>query len=101
MFFVGWECITICDACVIMGDYCCRIVHIFMASNIVWWILVEFMTEFGFSGRMSRVHFVMNLLLVTVAMVASSMLRLYTMFLSLPVELSESVLMLPVTFFMF
>ena len=56
-FFIGWEFIAIRDACVIMGDDCCIIVHISMASNVFWWILVDFMTEFGFSGRISRMHF--------------------------------------------
>ena len=48
----------------------------FIASKICWWILGEFMIEFGFSGRISRVHFVVNLLLMTVAVVACSMRRL-------------------------
>ena len=47
-----------------------------MASNICWWILVELMTEFSFSGRISRVHFVVNRLLMTVAMVVCSIRRL-------------------------
>ena len=47
----------------------------FIASKSFWWILGEFMIEFGFSGRMSRVHFVVNLLLMTVAVVACSMRR--------------------------
>ena len=29
MFFVGWECIAICDTSVVMSDYYYRIVHIF------------------------------------------------------------------------
>ena len=48
----------------------------FIASKIFWWILGEFMIEFGFPGRMSRVHFVVNLLLMTVTVVACSMRRL-------------------------
>ena len=48
----------------------------FIASKIFWWILDEFMIEFGFSGRMPRVHFVVNILLMTVAVVACSMRRL-------------------------
>ena len=48
----------------------------FIASKIFWWILDEFMIEFGFSGRMSRVHFVVNLLLMTVAVVACAIRRL-------------------------
>ena len=48
----------------------------FIASKIFWWILDEFMIEFGFSGRMSRVHFVVNILLMTVVVVACSMRRL-------------------------
>ena len=51
-----------------------------MASKILcwilWWILAEFMTEFDFSERISRVHFVVNLLLVAVTMVVCSMRRL-------------------------
>ena len=47
-----------------------------IASNICWWILVELITEFGFSGRISRVHFVVNRLLATVTTVAYSMRRL-------------------------
>ena len=29
IFFVDWECIAICDVCVIMSDDCFRIVNIF------------------------------------------------------------------------
>ena len=29
MLFIGWDFIAICDTCVIMGDDCCIIVHIF------------------------------------------------------------------------
>ena len=50
-----------------------------MDSNIIWWILAEFMTEFGFSGRISRVHFVVNLLLATMAMVTCSIRREYSL----------------------
>ena len=72
-----------------------------IASKIIWWILAKFMTEFGFSGWISRVHFVVNLLLVTVTMVACSIRRLYPVLLSFPVELSGPVLMLKLFFFMF
>ena len=48
----------------------------FITSKIFWSILDEFMVEFGVSGRMSRVHFVVNILLMTVAVVACSMRRL-------------------------
>ena len=84
-----------------MGDDCCRFVYIFYGFKDNRWILDEFMTEFGFSGRMSRVHFVVNLLLVTVAVVACLMRRIWTGFLSLPVDLSRSVLMLTLSFSMF
>ena len=47
-----------------------------IASKFFLWILDEFMIEFGFSGRMSRVHFVVNLLLMTVAVVACAIRRL-------------------------
>ena len=43
-----------------------------MVSKIFRCTLDEFMTEFCFSGRKSRVQFVVNLLLITVVMVAWS-----------------------------
>ena len=69
-----------------------------MASNICWWILVELMTEFEFSGQISKVNFVVNWLLMTVSMVACSIRRLYTVFLLSLVEIIGSVLLLPFFF---
>ena len=60
VLFVNWECIAVCDTSVIMRNDCCELVHILMTSNICWWILVELMTEFGVSGQISRVRFVVN-----------------------------------------
>ena len=72
-----------------------------MASNICWWILVELMTEFCFSRRISRVNFVVKRLLMTVAMMACSIRRLQIVFLSLLVEIVGSLLLLPLTFLLF
>ena len=41
-----------------------------MASKILRYTLDEFMTEFHFSGQISMVHFVVNLLLSTFAVLA-------------------------------
>ena len=84
-----------------MRDNCCKDVHILVASNIFWWTLDEFMTEFGFSGWISRVHFVVNLLLITVAVVACSIRWLHTVFLSLSSRISWSVSMLTLSFLVF
>ena len=43
-----------------------------MASKMLQCTLDELITEFCFSGRISRVHFVVNLLFTTVAVVACS-----------------------------
>ena len=59
-----------------------------MASNIFWRTLDGFMTEFDFSGLISRVHFVVNLLLITVAVVACSMLRFQTIIVSLSARIA-------------
>ena len=72
-----------------------------MASNICWWILVELMTEFCFSRRISRVNFVVKRLLMTVAMMACSIRRLQIVFLSLLVEIVGSLLLLPLSFLLF
>ena len=72
-----------------------------MASNICWWILVELMTEFCFSRRISRVNFVVNRLLMTVAMMVCSIRRLQIVFLSLLVEIVGSLLLLSLSFLLF
>ena len=59
------------------------------------------MIEVGFSARISRVHFVVNRLLVTVAMVTFLMRRLYIMFLLLLVEMFTSLFLLPFSFLLF
>ena len=76
MLIISWKRIVVGDSFVFMGDDCCRFVHIFYCFEDFWWILDEFMVEFGFSGRMPRVHFVVNLLLMRVVVVACSMRRL-------------------------
>ena len=64
-------------------------------SCLLLFKLVELMTEFEFSGQISKVNFVVNWLLMTVSMVACSIRRLYTVFLLSLVEIIGSVLLLP------
>ena len=72
-----------------------------IASNIFWCTFDEIMTWFCFSGRISRVHFVVYLLFSIVAVVAYSMRRLQIMFLPLPSFPSWSFLLLILSFFPF
>ena len=51
-----------------------------IASNMFWYTFDEFMTWFCFSGRISRVHFVVYILFSIILIVACSMLRLQMVF---------------------
>ena len=72
-----------------------------MASKIFWCTLVKLITEFYFSGRISRVYFVANLLLNTVVVVAYSMRRLKIVFYLFPLLTSWLVLLLILLFLVF
>ena len=72
-----------------------------ISSKLCWCTLDKSITEFCFSGRISRVHFVVNMLFSTVAVIACSMLRLQFFFFSLLSLISWSVLLLVLSFLVF
>ena len=69
-----------------------------IASKIFRCILDVLIIEFYFSGRISRVHFVVNLLFTTIALVACSMRRLKLTFLTFSSLTSLSLLLLILLF---
>ena len=54
-----------------------------IASKIFWWTFAALIRSFFFSGRISRVHLVVNRLFSIVAVVACSMRRCWIVFLAL------------------
>ena len=72
-----------------------------MASKILRYTLDEFMTEFHFSGQISMVHFVVNLLLSTFVVLVCLIWRLQTEFFSIQSKILGSVLMMTLSFLVF
>ena len=76
MFFIGWDVllfviwVLFCEMTTAVSSIC------FIASKILWCILGELIDSFFFSGRISRVLFVVKQSLSIVAVVACSMRRL-------------------------
>ena len=70
-------------------------------SNICWCTLDEFVTWFCFSGRISSVHFVVNLLFTIVAIVTCSMRRLQIMVWPFPPVPLCSLVLLMLSIFLF
>ena len=69
MFLVLEECVAICNSDVIVCNVGSSLIHFFIALNMFWCTFDEFMTWFCFSGRISRVHFVVYLLLSIIAVI--------------------------------
>ena len=101
MFFVGWECVAVYNADVIVCDDCYRIVHIFDGFKDIGvyfgWIyggVLVFWTDIegAFCGESVFEYS---------AVVVCSMRRLQTVFCSLPARTSGSVLMLTLSFLVF
>ena len=76
MFFISGEYVTGRDADFVESNADCGVIFFFIDSKIFWWTLAALIGSFFFSGRMSRVHLVVNRLFSIVAVVACSMRRL-------------------------
>ena len=72
-----------------------------IVSKIFWWTLATLIGSFFFSGRISRVHLVVNRLFSIVAVVACSMRWLWMVFLALSSWPSCSLLLLKLSIFPF